>query len=270
MTEQTEVENGPTRPPVRVEVADTIVTIILDRPERRNAVDGPTALALRDAFAAAMADDAVRAVVLWGDGGCFCAGADLSALGDPARRNQIEAEGTAPGPMGPTRMVLDKPVIAAIAGHAVAGGLELALMCDLRVAEQDAVFGVFCRRWGVPLIDGGTVRLPRIVGHGRAMDMILTGRPVAADEALAMGLANRVVAKGHARAAAEALAREIAAFPQACMRADRRSAIAQWDLPVAEALRAEGAGGYPIVFQEAIAGADRFVAGAGRHGRFED
>ncbi|AFK56442.1 crotonase/enoyl-CoA hydratase family protein [Tistrella mobilis] len=258
------------RPAVRVETEAGIATIILDRPARRNAVDRPTAEALRAAFAAADADPEVRVIVLWGNGGTFCAGADLRALGDPDLRNEVEPTGTGPGPMGPSRMVIDKPVIAAVAGHAVAGGLELALMCDLRVVEEDAVFGVFCRRWGVPLIDGGTVRLPRIVGHGRAMDMILTGRPVDAIEALTMGLANRVVPKGEARTAAEALARQIAAFPQACMRADRRSAIGQWDLPMAEALVREGAGGYPIVFEEAIAGAGRFAAGAGRHGSFED
>ncbi|WP_372012618.1 crotonase/enoyl-CoA hydratase family protein [Tistrella mobilis] len=258
------------RQPVRVETDAGISTIILDRPDRRNAVDRPTAQALRAAFAAADADPDVRVIVLWGAGGTFCAGADLRALGDPDLRNEVEPTGTGPGPMGPSRMVIDKPVIAAVAGHAVAGGLELALMCDMRVVEEDAVFGVFCRRWGVPLIDGGTVRLPRIVGHGRAMDMILTGRPVDAIEALTMGLANRVVPKGEARAAAEALARQIAAFPQACMRADRRSAIGQWDLPMAEALAREGAGGYPIVFEEAIAGADRFAAGAGRHGSFDD
>jgi enoyl-CoA hydratase len=168
--------------------------------------------------------------------------------------------------MGPTRMAFAKPVVAAIEGYAVAGGLELALMCDLRVAARSAVFGVFCRRWGVPLIDGGTVRLPRIIGQGRALDLILTGRPVAADEALAMGLANRVVDDGQALAAAQALAREIAAFPPRCMNADRASALAQWDWPLDEALRREGAAGHTVVFDEGLAGAARFAGGAGRHG----
>ena len=247
-----------------------VLTITLHRPECRNAVDGPTALALRAAFEAFEADADARVAVFTGGGGQFCAGADLKAVGDPARRNPIEPTGSAPGPMGPTRMAFSKPVIAAIEGHAVAGGLELALMCDLRVAARSAVFGVFCRRWGVPLIDGGTVRLPRIVGMGRALDLILTGRPVAADEALAIGLATQVVDDGQALPAAQALARQIAAFPQACMRADRASAYDQWDLPLAEALRREGAGGYPIVAAEGVAGASRFASGAGRHGRFGD
>jgi enoyl-CoA hydratase len=247
-----------------------VLTITLHRPECRNAVDGPTALALRAAFEAFEADDAARVAVLTGGGGQFCAGADLKAVGDPARRNPIEPTGTAGGPMGPTRMAFSKPVIAAVEGHAVAGGLELALMCDLRVAARSAVFGVFCRRWGVPLIDGGTVRLPRIVGMGRALDLILTGRPVSADEALAMGLATTVVDDGQALAAAQELAARIAAFPQACMLADRTSAYTQWDLPLAEALKREGAGGYPIVAAEGVAGAARFASGAGRHGRFAD
>jgi enoyl-CoA hydratase len=186
------------------------------------------------------------------------------------RANPIEPDGSGAGPMGPTRMDFTKPVIAAIEGHAVAGGLELALMCDLRVAARGAVFGVFCRRWGVPLIDGGTVRLPRVVGMGRALDLILTGRAVAADEALAMGLANRLVDDGQALAAAQALAREIAGFPQRCLRADRASAFAHWDLPLAEALQREGAGGYRAVLDEGLAGAARFAAGAGRHGAPDD
>jgi enoyl-CoA hydratase len=247
-----------------------VLTITLHRPECRNAVDGPTALALRAAFEAFEADAQARVAVLTGGGGQFCAGADLKAIGDPARRNPVEPTGTAPGPMGPTRMAFAKPVIAAIEGHAVAGGLELALMCDLRVAARSAVFGVFCRRWGVPLIDGGTVRLPRIVGMGRALDLILTGRPVAADEALAIGLATLVVDDGQALAAAQALAARIAAFPQACLLADRASAHAQWDLPLAEALRREGAGGWPVIAAEGVAGAARFASGAGRHGRFAD
>ena len=254
--------------PVHTALDGTVLTITLHRPDCRNAVDGPTALALREAFEAFEADERARVAVFTGAGGHFCAGADLRALGDPARRNAVEPTGSAPGPMGPTRLVFAKPVIAAIEGYAVAGGLELALMCDLRVAARSVVFGVFCRRWGVPLIDGGTVRLPRIVGMGRALDLILTGRPVPADEALAMGLATLVVDDGRALAEAQALAARIAAFPQRCMRADRASAYAQWDLPLAEALRQEGAGGHAVVAAEGVAGAARFAAGAGRHGSF--
>ncbi|MBS0451024.1 MAG: crotonase/enoyl-CoA hydratase family protein [Proteobacteria bacterium] len=252
---------------VRTEIDGPVCTIVLSRAKQRNAVDGPTAAALAQAFAAFEADAALRVAVLWGEHGVFCAGADLSAVADPDRRNELDPQGGGTGPMGPTRMALSKPLIAAISGHAVAGGLELALLADLRVAEEDAVLGVFCRRWGVPLIDGGTVRLPRIVGMGRALDLILTGRPVAADEALAMGLVNRVVPKGDARRAAEQLARDLAAFPQQCMLADRASAYAQWDLPLAEALRQEGVHGVPIVAAEGAAGAARFVQGAGRHGK---
>ena len=239
--------------------------ITLARPARRNAVDPSTAAALRAAFQAFEADDTARVAILTGAGGVFCAGADLSAVAagdfsyDP---DQPE------GPMGPSRMAFSKPVIAAVEGHAVAGGLELALMCDLRVASETAIFGVFCRRWGVPLIDGGTVRLPRIVGQGRALDMILTGRPVAADEALAMGLANRVVPEGQALAAAVELAKTIAAFPQLCMRTDRASALAQWSLPEAEALAREGREGAAPLMQEAARGAARFRDGAGRGGAF--
>ncbi len=249
------------------ESAGPVATVTLDRPDCRNAVDGPTATRLREAFEAFEADDALRVLVLTGAGGQFCAGADLKAMADPARRNHVEPSGSAAGPMGPTRMHLAKPVIAAIEGHAVAGGLELALMCDLRVAARGAVFGVFCRRWGVPLIDGGTVRLPRIVGAGRALDMILTGRAVDAAEALSFGLVNRVVDDGQALAAAQALAADIAAFPQRCLRADRASALAQWDLELEEALRREGAGGYAVVAAEGLAGAARFADGAGRHGQ---
>jgi enoyl-CoA hydratase len=190
-------------------------------------------------------------------------------VGDPARRNELDLQGGGSGPMGPTRMALSKPLIAAVNGYAVAGGLELALLADLRVADEDATFGVFCRRWGVPLIDGGTVRLPRIVGMGRALDLILTGRPVGAAEALGMGLVNRVTPPGGALAAAQALARQLAAFPQQCMLADRRSAYEQWDMPLAEALRREGAQGVPMVFAEGEAGAARFAGGAGRHGEFK-
>jgi enoyl-CoA hydratase len=252
---------------VRLERDGAVATITLHRPECRNAVDGPTAAALRAAFEAFEADDTLHAAVLTGGGGHFCGGADLRAMADPARRNAIEATGRAPGPMGPTRMAFAKPVIAAVEGYAVAGGLELALMCDLRVAAAGAVFGVFCRRWGVPLIDGGTVRLPRIVGQARALEMILTGRAVDAREALAWGLANRVVPDGQALAEAQALAAQVAAFPQRCLRADRASALAQWDWPLAEALQREGAGGYEVVHAEGLAGAARFAAGAGRHGQ---
>ncbi|MGE6699523.1 crotonase/enoyl-CoA hydratase family protein [Hyphomonas sp. NPDC076900] len=253
---------------VRVEIDGAVTTLIMDRPDRRNAVDRPMAFALRDAIRAFEADDTQRVAVLWGAHGNFCAGADLTALEDPARAHELTSDGSGSGPMGPTRLAISKPLIAAVAGYAVAGGLELALLADMRVVEETATFGVFCRRWGVPLIDGGTVRLPRIVGMGRAMDMILTGRPVDAQEALAMGLANRIVPAGHARHAAEALAREIAAFPQQCMLADRYSAYAQWDMPLDEALRQEGRLSAPIVAAEGRAGAKRFVGGAGRHGKF--
>jgi len=254
------------RPTVIVECNGPVVTVTLDRPECRNAVDGPTAARLREAFESFEADASLRVLVLTGADGQFCAGADLKAMADPQRRNHVEASGGAAGPMGPTRMAFTKPVIAAIEGHAVAGGLELALMCDLRVAARSAVLGVFCRRWGVPLIDGGTVRLPRIVGAGRALDMILTGRAVAAHEALSFGLVNRVVDDGGALAAARELALAIAGFPQDCLRADRASALAQWDLPLADALRQEGAGGFTVL-AEGLAGAERFAAGAGRHGK---
>ncbi|MDX1633349.1 MAG: crotonase/enoyl-CoA hydratase family protein [Marinobacter sp.] len=253
---------------VHTEIRGPVCTIVLNRPEKRNAVDRPTATALRNAFEAFEADDRLRVAVLWGAGGHFCGGADLAAMNDPDKRNELDAEGAGPGPMGPTRMAFSKPVIAAVSGYAVAGGLELALMCDLRVVEASAVFGVFCRRWGVPLIDGGTVRLPRIVGQSHALDMILTGRPVHSDEALRMGLANRVVADGESRAAAEQLAADIAGFPQTCLRVDRDSALSQWSLDLATALQREGKGGFPVVFEEALEGADRFASGEGRHGRF--
>ena len=251
---------------VRVEAEGSITTIWLDRPERRNAVDGPMAAELRAAFQAFEADPGQKVAVLAGAGGTFCSGADLTAVGDPARCNDLDPDGGGAGPMGPTRIALSKPLIAAVSGHAVAGGLELALLADLRVVERDAVLGVFCRRWGVPLIDGGTVRLPRIVGLGRALDLILTGRPVGADEALAIGLANRVVEPGEAVRVARELAEQIAAFPFGCVLADRSSTYAGLDLPLAEALRAEGAAGVPIVAAEGVAGAARFTAGEGRHG----
>ncbi|MFI8346835.1 crotonase/enoyl-CoA hydratase family protein [Streptomyces sp. NPDC085596] len=250
--------------PVRVETKDHVTTVVLSRPAARNAVDGPTATELAAAFRAFEADDLARVAVLWGEGGTFCAGADLKAIGT-GRGNRVAPDGD--GPMGPTRMRLSKPVIAAVAGHAVAGGLELALWCDLRVAEEDAVFGVFCRRWGVPLIDGGTVRLPRLIGTGRAMDMILTGRPVPAAEAHAIGLADRVVPTGRARAEAEELAATIARFPQDCLRSDRASVLDQEGLPEEEAMRGELRHGTGVL-AEASEGAARFAGGAGRHGMF--
>ncbi|WOF42030.1 crotonase/enoyl-CoA hydratase family protein [Sphingopyxis indica] len=240
-------------------------TVTIDRPECRNAVDPATADALRQAFADFEADDSAAVAVLTGAGGHFCAGFDLKAVG--SGEDRYEPEGV--GPMGPTRMLLSKPVIAAVEGYAVAGGLELALWCDLRVASRSAIFGVFCRRWGVPLIDGGTVRLPRIVGQGRALDMILTGRPVDAAEAMAIGLASRLAPEGGALAAAQALAAEIARFPALCMKTDRMSAYRQWDFDLAEALRFEGREGAKPLKAEASAGAGRFAEGAGRGGRFE-
>lgn len=252
--------------PVRVERKEHVLTVVLSRPEARNAVDGRTAAELADAFRAFEADDGARVAVLWGEGGTFCAGADLKAAGT-GRGNRVAGDGD--GPMGPTRMRLSKPVIAAVAGHAVAGGLELALWCDLRVAEEDAVFGVFCRRWGVPLIDGGTVRLPRLVGTGRALDMILTGRPVPAREAHAMGLADRLVPPGESRAAAEELAAALAAFPQACLRSDRASVLDQEGLDEESALRTELRHGMGVLAQ-GMEGAARFAGGAGRHGSFGD
>ncbi len=254
--------------PVRVEQQGAVTTVILARPEARNAVDRVHAEALAAAFRAFEADESARVGVLWGEGGTFCAGADLKAVATQ-RGNTVRPVGESDGPMGPTRMLLSKPVIAAVAGHAVAGGLELALWCDLRVAEESAVFGVFCRRWGVPLIDGGTIRLPRVVGQGRALDMILTGRPVGSAEALRFGLADRVVPDGQARRAAEALAAEIAAFPARCVVADRRSALEQWSLPLDGALANEFRLGLAVIESgETRSGAARFAAGAGRHGSF--
>jgi enoyl-CoA hydratase len=249
---------------VRVERDGPVSTVILDRPAVRNAVDGPTAAALAEAFREFEADEHARVAVLCGAGGTFCAGADLKALGSPDG-NRAEPGGD--GPMGPTRMRLSKPVIAAISGHAVAGGLELALWCDLRVAEDDAILGVFCRRWGVPLIDGGTVRLPQIVGLGRALDLILTGRPVPAAEALAMGLVNRVVAAGEARGAAESLARELAALPQACLRSDRQSTLEGLSLTGDAALANEFRLGLSALAAPGLAEEiGRFTGGAGRGG----
>jgi enoyl-CoA hydratase len=250
--------------PVRAETRDQVTTIIIDRPERKNAVDAETATQLADAFRAFEADPSARVAVLCGAGGTFCAGADLKAVG-AGRGNRVRPDGD--GPMGPTRMLLDKPVIAAVSGYAVAGGLELALWCDLRVVEDTATFGVFCRRWGVPLVDGGTIRLARLIGMSHALDLIMTGRAVAADEALRIGLANRVVPTGQAREAAEALAREIAAFPPRCVLSDRRSTYESWGLGLEAALAREmELGRATIDSGESLAGAARFAAGAGRHG----
>jgi enoyl-CoA hydratase/carnithine racemase len=249
---------------VRVERRGPVTTVILDRPGVRNAVDGPTAEALAEAFADFDTDPDASVAVLFGEGGTFCAGADLKAMGGPDG-NRTDADGN--GPMGPTRMHLSKPVIAAICGHAVAGGLELALWCDLRVAQEDAVFGVFCRRWGVPLIDGGTARLPRVIGLGRALDMIMTGRAVPAGEAHQIGLADRVVPNGRARAAAEQLAREIAALPQACLRSDRLSALEGLSLSHDEAMANEFRRGMAVLAGPGVVeGVSRFRGGAGRGG----
>ncbi len=251
---------------VTVERAGPVFTVLLSRPGRRNAVDGATAAALAEAFRTFEADEEAHVAVLHGEGGVFCAGADLKAAGGPAG-NRIEPDGD--GPMGPTRMRLSKPVIAAVAGHAVAGGLELALWCDLRVADETAVFGVFCRRWGVPLIDGGTVRLPRLIGVSRAMDLVLTGRAVDAPEAESIGLVNRVVAAGRAREAAEELARELARFPQTCMRGDRLSLLESEGMVESDAIANELTHGIRSL-AEVQAGLERFRGGAGRHGSFAD
>ena len=249
----------------RREGAITLVT--LNRPQARNAVDGPTALALEAAFAAFDGDGTSQVAILTGAGGAFCAGADLKAIATPDQ-NRVEEDGA--GPMGPTRMRLSKPVIAAIEGPAVAGGMELALWCDLRVMSETGVFGVYCRRFGVPLVDGGTVRLPRLIGQSRAMDLILTGRPVKAEEALEIGLANRVCAPGEALETALALAREIAVFPQTCLRQDRLSVLEQWELGEADALLNETRRGrVTLASGETEAGAARFSGGEGRHGAFK-
>lgn len=249
---------------IRIEREGAVTTVVIARPARRNAIDRATAEALAAAFRAFEADDDARVAVLWGEGGTFCAGADLQAIaaGDP---NRVAAEGD--GPLGPTRMLLSKPVIAAVSGYAVAGGIELALWCDLRVMEEDAIFGVFCRRFGVPLVDGGTVRLPRLIGLSRALDLVLTGRSVDATEALAIGLANRVVPTGHARVAAEALARTIAAFPPTCVRTDRQACYEGLGLPLSDALAGELRHGMVALSDPSfLAGARRFAGGAGRHG----
>ena len=264
---------------MRIEKKGKVWTVIHSRPEARNAMDPESADALVAAFQAFDKDPDAAVAVLWGEGGAFCAGWDLkycaTMIKDAKQLHEIDyplddRKAIPRGPLGPTRLELDKPVIAAVAGPAVAGGFELALWCDLRVVEEGAYFGVYCRRWGVPLIDGGTVRLPRLVGLGRALDLILTGRQVTAEEAHAIGLCDRVVPNGAAREAAEALAREIARFPQQCLRADRASAYAQHDLPLAAALRHEFEHGVDMVRREGIAGAARFASGKGRGGDFEE
>lgn len=251
---------------VETEKKGKVFTVIINRPEVRNAVDGETAEALSGAFRTFEEDDSSYVAVLYGEGESFCAGADLKAIME-GRGNRAEADGD--GPMGPTRMRLSKPVIAAVSGYAVAGGLELAIWCDIRVVEKDAVFGVFCRRWGVPLMDGGTIRLARLIGLSRALDMILTGRPVSSDEALLMGLANRVVPNGAARAEAEKVAAQIAEFPQICVRHDRLSTYEGLNLSFDEAIANEFRHGKAVIDSlEALQGAKRFTHGAGRHGQF--
>lgn len=255
---------------VQVHKSGSVCTVLIDRPDVRNAVDGPTAVLLAQAFREFEQDDSLSAAVLGGTGGTFCAGADLKAVAAPEKDRLHRLEPDGDGPMGPSRMVLSKPVIAAVSGYAVAGGLELALWCDLRVMEETAVMGVFCRRFGVPLIDGGTVRLPRLIGMSRAMDLILTGRPVGAEEALSFGLANRVVPHGEARQKAEEMAAAIASFPQVCLRSDRMSAYEQSHLSAEAALLNEFKRGLAVIESgEAEAGARRFDQGRGRHGVFE-
>jgi enoyl-CoA hydratase len=246
-----------------------VTVVVIDRPEVKNAVNGPAAAALAAAFREFEADDSAAVAVLWGAGGTFCAGADLKALSSGSGANVVTEDGD--GPMGPSRMRLSKPVIAAIEGHAVAGGFELALWCDLRVAAGDATFGVFNRRWGVPLIDGGTIRLPRLIGEGRALDLILTGRAVAAGEAYELGIVNRLCDPGEALDLAVDLGAEIARWPAACMRSDRASVLEQWSLDMPAALRNElRLGMESLSSGEAVKGATRFASGAGRHGSFED
>jgi enoyl-CoA hydratase len=252
--------------PVHFETEGPVATITIDRPEVRNAVDRPTAQLLAAAFRRFETDDAFSVAILTGADGTFCAGADLKAVSE-SRGNRVGREGD--GPMGPTRMLLTKPVIAAVEGIAEAGGLELAAWCDLRVAASNAVFGVFCRRWGVPLVDGGTIRLSRLLGHSHALDLILTGRGVSGEEAQRMGLANRLVEPGEALAAAMALARQLAAFPQRCLREDRLSSYEQWSMPLEEALLNEYEHGFTVIESgETREGATRFKEGAGRHGQF--
>ncbi len=255
-------------PETTVDVATDgpVCTVTIDRPDVRNAVDGPTAALLAEAFRAFDADDSLAVAILTGANGTFCSGADLKGISD-GRGNRVERDVALDGPMGPTRMLLNKPVIAAVEGFAVAGGLELAIWCDLRVAAENAVFGVYCRRWGVPLIDGGTIRLPRLIGQSHALDLLLTGRGVSGEEAVRMGLVNRSVPAGTALAAATTLAQEIAALPQGCLRNDRRSSFEQWNLSLPDALANETKLGLDTIMSgETLEGAARFAAGAGRHG----
>jgi len=256
---------------VRTETRGAVAIVTIARPEVRNCIDPETALALAEAFRRFDSDDTLSLAILQGEGGCFCAGADLKAASRGGSSAGAEALlAGEDGPLGPTRMLLDKPVIAAVEGHAVAGGLELALWCDLRVAARDAVFGVYCRRWGVPLVDGGTVRLPRLIGQSHALDMILTGRGVSGVEAHRMGLANRLVEPGESLDAALALAESLAKFPPRCLRSDRRSALTQWGEPLEDALREESRLGLEVIESgETLEGARRFSEGAGRHGRFD-
>lgn len=254
---------------IRTEQNEAIFIVTIDRPDRRNAVDRTTAAALADAFREFDETDGLAVAVLTGAGGTFCAGADLKAVGS-GTGNRVDPDISVDGPMGPTRMLLSKPVIAAVEGHAVAGGLELAAWCDLRIAASDAVFGVYCRRWGVPLVDGGTVRLSRLIGHSHALDLILTGRGVSGEEALRMGLANRLAEPGAALATAIELAKQLSGFPQHCMRSDRRSSYEQWGMGLDDALANETALGLATINTgETAAGAARFSAGAGRHGQFD-
>jgi enoyl-CoA hydratase/carnithine racemase len=256
---------------VAIEKEGPVTIVAIDRfAEARNAVDPETAVLLRDAFLAFDADSTQSVAILTGRGGTFCAGYDLKVAARPRSADAPLYDAKAPGPMGPTRHLLSKPVIAAVEGYAVAGGLELALWCDMRVASETAKFGVFCRRWGVPLVDGGTVRLPRLIGHSRALDMILTGREVGAREALDWGLANRVVPEGQALTEAIALTQQLARFPQTCLRSDRRSSYEQWSLDVAQALVNEAERGLPALQAEARSGAARFAGGKGRGGSFGD
>lgn len=251
---------------IRIDRDGAVTTITINRPQARNAVDRPTADALVEAFTAFDVDESASVAILTGEGN-FCAGADLKAVASGERRNRLDPAGD--GPMGPSRLTLSKPVIAAVSGHAVAGGLELACWCDLRVADETAIFGVFCRRWGVPLIDGGTVRLPRLIGASRAMDMILTGRAVTAHEALNWGLANRVVPAGQALIEAQKLAQQLAKFPQDCMRHDRLSAHEQWSMNMDAAITNEFEHGM-VSMEQAVSGAGRFAQGSGRHGDFSE
>lgn len=254
---------------IQTEKIATTFVVTINRPEVRNAIDGPTAVALAEAFRTFDKDETLSVAILTGAEETFCSGADLTSLADAARTPRITEDGDAP--LGVSRLLLSKPVLAAVEGYAVAGGLELALWCDLRVAAEDAVFGVYCRRWGVPLVDGGTIRLPRLIGHSHALDLILTGRGVSGEEARMMGLANRLAPRGKALEAALALANELARFPQLCLRSDRLSAYEQWSLPMEEALRNETRRGLAVMqSKEALEGAPRFVAGHGRHGSTDD